>query len=638
MNIIFGIAGADRASVMTAAAAHVQASFAQAVRTVDGTPTLAMASGDSVIAGSASNGELSLMFLGTFFASCESWAGKGNPIDDADATARWLLARYEAMGEEFLDGLAGQYALVVRDGTQDRWLIASDPFGGRNFFLAERAEGVSFSTNLGLLAAMDGDALAIDRSYEDFFLTYGFYPKGRTVYAGMTVQPAGEMLLIANGARTTRAIAALGTGVDPALRAQAVASEEEAVTALHSEFLSAMRDMLPSDRQTVGVLLGGFDSALVAAAIHQLGYPVETYSFRYAEGQYNQPHTDTLAAHLGIRHHWIDIDRDLIEQGLDRFPMLFNQPTNWPNYVIQTLHVVERMKADGIRYCYSGDGCDAAFLGYPGTYRRTRIVGAFPHLPGGVRNMLLSMVARPSFERQLGHPYRVAMGLLRGTAHPVEARDYLSFRIMDELTIGQLKKGADVADLSALVAELSAPHAALPSMRRAYLGKAAVSPNRSKMIASADATGVAILAPYMHPALKRFALALPVEMMRPSDPGKSGVSGKYILSKMAEDTGLLPADIIYQPKMAAVDAPVDSWYAGPMRTAMQRIYADLPFVADTAYLDRLLDEKWAERMFRTHVMTDKVISHAASLLATYARFASVPKNAGAVTQDDRAAA
>jgi hypothetical protein len=284
---------------------------------------------------------------------------------------------------------------------------------------------------------------------------------------------------------------------------------------------------------------------------------------------------------------------------------------------------MERMRADGIAYCYSGDGCDAAFLGYPGTYARARLIGRLPRLPRWLHRPLLALASLPIIERSFGHPWRVALGLLRGMGRPAYARDYLSFRIMDEATLRQLRPGSLAPRLESTIDALSKPHAALPGVRRTYLGKAAVSPNRSKMIASADATGIPILAPYMHPALKRFALALPIEMLRPEKGGPA--TGKSVLADMAVQSGLLPYEIVHQPKMAAVDAPVDEWYAGPLRERMMRFYEDLPFEADRGYLNRLLDLKWAEGQFKQRIMTDKVISHAASLLATYAGFASLAR-------------
>ena len=585
---------------------------------------VAVSTTGTALQGQAQIGACSLWFMGTVFPSTPGWTAAESPLEDPALTAQWLLARYAEHGTGFLDGVLGQFAVVVRDDLTDRWLFAADPFGGRSLFISGDGDRFVASTKLDLAAAMLGDRLELDRTDEDFFLVHGFYPDGGTPFRAVRALAAGEIAVLQGGALQRLTIAQPDWGKhDPATRAAALTDPVQAARELEALFLSAMQDQLPRRKQTVGVLLGGFDSALVAAAIARLGHEVVTYSFRYADASYNQPHTDTLAQHIGCRHRWIDIDRDMIEQGLAQFPHLFSQPTNWPNYVIQTLRVMQVMQADGIAYCYSGDGCDAAFLGYPGTYARAKLIGTLPRLPRWLHRPLLALAANSLLERRLGHPWRVALGLLRGMGRNGYARDYLSFRIMDEATLAQLKPGHAAPDLEQRIEALSKPHEALPSVRRTYLGKACVSPNRSKMIASADLTGIPILAPYMHPMLKRFALALPVALLRPDSGGPA--TGKSVLADMAIHSDLLPAAIVNQPKLAAVDAPVDDWYAGPLRARMMDFYTDLPFAANRSYLARLLDLKWAEGQFKRRVMTDKVISHAASLLATYARFASLAR-------------
>lgn len=625
MNIIFGIAGKDTGEYGERAKTYLSTEFdTMGSYFENATSMLGFDSDGGSVCDSVTKDGLTLVFLGTIFPPVDGWDADGSTLDNPDDTAAFLLSRYKAKGNSFLDKINGQYTIAVHDCKTGKLLFGSDPLGGRSFYVYRDDDLTLFSSNIGLLSAMLGNRTKVNRKHEDFMLLYGFYPSGTTVYEDVHIQKPGEILVVRDGGISASAIAPPSHDDLSDLPKTA----EAAVEVLYETFLSSTRAILPSVGKKVAVLLGGFDSALVAALIHKLGYEVETYSFYYSESSYNQPHTDTLAEQLGIKHHWIDINRDVIEAGMERFAKTFNQPTNWPNYVIQTALLCERIREDGIDICYSGDGCDAVFLGYPGTYRRARVVNALPSLPKLLHKVLVSLVARPSIERKLGHPYRVAMGLLRGLSRSSVARDFLSFRIMDELTLKQLHKDPSYQvdpKVDNQVETLAAPHEELPTMRRAFLGKAAVSPNRSKMLASADLTGVPILSPYMHPDLKRLAVSLPVDLMRPGDGEEVTVTGKYILMKMAEDKGLLDPKIIYQPKMAAVDAPVDDWYAGTMRDTMKRWISDLPFEENEDYVDRLLDEKSAERLFKKHIMTDKVISHAPSLLATYSRFVAAIK-------------
>lgn len=635
MNLVYGRCGGDGVAEWDATLrAELQSAYgltpAILVEGPDpGMQRLGVLSDGGAVIGRARQGEIALACIGAVTLPLAGWSGPAAPIDDPDATAAFLLQRYVASGKAFLKDVHGQFAVAVIDVREQLALLAADPGGGRSWYVHETAGGLSFSSNLYCLAKGLGRDLAIDRSLEDFFLIHGFYPFGRTPYVGIRALAPGNVLEWRNGRSQVEASPAQA---DPwkgdAETAGALRTEADVVDGLYAAMMRATEDQLPSRRQRVAVLLGGFDSALVAAMIKRLGFEVETYSFHYADASFNQPHTDTLARYLGIRHNWVEIDRPLIERGLREFAKSFNQPTNWPNYVIQTAHSCALIREAGIRHCYSGDGCDSVFLGYPGTYRRARLFHALPRLPGWLGRALLAAAGRPSLERMLGHPYRVGLSLLRGLGRPMPARGYLSFRILDEVSLRQLRRGAPPAaesSLEALADRLSEPHAGLPPLRLAYLGKAAVSPNRNKMIGSADASGVTLLAPYLHAGLKNYALRMPEEWMRPRTGPGARAQGKYILMRMAEVKGLLPPSVITQPKVAAVDAPIDEWYAGPLRPMMLETLRDLPFDADASYLGRLLDRKASETLFKRYVMVDKVVSHAASLLATYASFASLAK-------------
>lgn len=628
MNVLFGSASVSGSDAF---AVNIRNSVARkfpghAHLITHGNSAVGYLSDGGVIVGRAECANATLFYVGALIHPLPDWSEPGRAIDDPDKTARYLLKRFNAVGLEFLAGVCGQYAVAICDSGSGRLLLATDPSGGRQLFVYEADGEIAFSSNLSSLVRGLGTRAQVDRSYEDFLLLYGFYPFGRTPYKNVRALPSGTLLEWRNGETRINSVpdidpwkGAIDYGVDSA----------NVVDRLFDAMLRAMSEQLPSERQPVAVLLGGFDSALVAALIGRLGYPVETYSFRFADESYNQPHVEALSAYLGVKHHWITIDRQIIESGLKSFADTFNQPTNWPNYVIQTAYVCDQIRASGIKHCYSGDGCDAVFLGYPGTYLRARVVDALPSLPGWLTRALVYAAARPSLERNVGHPYRVFLSVLRGLGRSKAARGYLTFRTMDEVTIGRLRNGVappQSQTVDAIVEKLAEPHAALPPLRIAYQGKAAVSPNRNKLVGSSDRSGITIMAPYLHPGLKRFALALPEELMRPKHRTESRVTGKHVLMRMAAEKGLLPHSVIFQKKVAAVDAPIDDWYDGVMRESLLSMLDDLPFAYNAQYVDRLLDKKATESLFKRYVLTDKVISHAASLLATYASFTGlVPK-------------
>jgi len=570
------------------------------------------------ICGAAEIDDRLLVYSGCFFEPFPQ-ASPGVALDEPDRAARVLLERYLDHGVAFLDGLAGYYAVTVWDARRRQLHLAADPYGQRALFYHVGGNSITFSSNLATTVSLL-ESPALDRSWEDFFLIYGFYPFGHTPFRGVMATPAGRVLSWSEHGRSERPIAPFAPSELPGIAAGA--SLTEAMDVLHEAFLAALEQQCGRDRE-VGVLLGGFDSAIVASGLRQLGKKVSTWSFSYEDRRYNQPHVADVAAFLDVEHHWVSISRQDLEQGLERFPWIFNQPTNWPNYVIQTAKVCLAMRDAGLGVAYSGDGCDTVFLGYPGTWRRAKVLGHVPSLPAWLSRGAASIAARPFLERRLGHPYRVFLNLIRTASWPQHMRTFLSFRLLDEVSLEQLRPEQTPSErrpLRETVEELARPHAHLPPLRLAYQGKSLVSPNKNKLNASSDVSGIPILSPYLHPTFKQLAQSIPEELCRPNERTASHVTGKYVLMKMAEEKRLLPKEVIYQRKVAAVDAPVDLWYAGPMRQCLHRQLKALPFRPDHRYVESLLDAHIAERLFQKYLLHDRIIKQAPSLLATYAAF------------------
>ncbi len=629
MNLIFGIDGTSDVAAQFATACerinHAHDARCDVLPDSSRTTRTGYLSDMGKIFGRDSRENVSLLYLGSIHKPVTGW-GPGSPLDDPDKTARLLLDRYLLNRDGFLDGLQGQYAIVVCDkNTGTRWL-ASDPGGMRSIYYRADQQCLIFSTNLASVARLSADGPVIDRQWEDFFLIYGFYPWRHTPYENITMLAPGTLLEWKAGEIRTWPI----KGGNPWEHADIgnipdEATEQETVNKLYDAFMTALEDQAASSDRAA-VLLGGVDSALVAAGLCRLGKQVETFSFQYAESRYNQPHTDTVAQYLGIEHHWVAVTAEDIALGLENFSNDFNAPTNWPNYVIQTKIVCDAIRRRGHYYCYSGDGCDTIFLGYPGTHRRTALLSNLPVLPGRLVDALVWLFAIQLLERKIGHPYRVILNIIRSLRRKMPESSHVTLRIFDEISLDQLRMDAlpeQAMDIESILCKLAAPLEGMTAERLGYHGKGLISPNKNKIIGSSDNTGIVINSPYMHAGLKSLAMNMKDTLSRPREKTVAAVTGKYILLKMAEDKKLLPREAIYQKKLAAVAAPVDAWYMGPLKGRMINILQDLPFQANAKYLDSLFDDKLAERIYREHISPSEVTSDGISLLATYASFSGL---------------
>jgi asparagine synthetase B (glutamine-hydrolysing) len=619
MNLFFGYLGlGTRQDRFNAACSAVDAGYEQAPRVVQAAPPhfSALCSDAGSVLGHAEEGVVSITYVGAIPGGLPGWACAGSPLDDPDRTARHLLDLYHEKQLSFLDGVPGSYALVVTDRTVGRILLAVDPANGHSLFYRRGHDGLTYASKLGVMP-MIVPGLELDRGLEDFLLGYQFLPGDRTVYAGTRSLAKGTLLEWRDGTLSEHPISSWSGPVKQDLSQATLA---EAVPALHDSFMQAIEESAPSSER-VAVLLGGFDSALVAAGLRRMGKMVDTFSFYFENSSYNQPHTDTLAGFSGSRHHWVPITSDTIAEGLRTYEMTFNQAAVQPHYPIESAVVCAAIRREGFMHALSGDGCDGLFLGYPTIYKRTRIIGGLSRIPKPLRKLAEQLARSPWLEKKLGHPYRVYRNVLAILAREEVVRDHFASRALDGFSLAQLRGDTprQDRDVEEILHALAADVAGMNPVRRAYHSKALVGSNKNKMEGSMDSTGVAVTSPYAHPRFAALAASLPDELSRPGD-GK-GAQGKYALMQMAETNGLLPREIIEQPKRSPAEAPVDGWYNSVLRGMALEMLSELPFEIDAAYAHSLLEAKMAERLYRRYVSLDDVASHALTSLLTYAAFA-----------------
>jgi hypothetical protein len=585
--------------------------------------TIGYLSNSSAMLGTAKENGITLLLLGACHHPLPGWNNKSHPIDRTEKVAKHLIQQYQKQDLRFLDGVFGHFALVLIDENKNRKILASDPQNMRSFYYSYTNLGLFFSSNLLTLGKALNEKTSIDRRFESFLLTYAFLPADNTFYSGIKKMPGGNILEWKNNNITWHSVIASNPWEKNYGQIDwNDVTEKKAIDLLYDATMTAHEEMSTSNKD-IGVLLGGVDSALIASIFHRLGKNVETYSYSYQDKSFNQPHTDTLSNYLNIKHNWIPITHDVISQGLSNYSKWYNRPTNWANYPIQSTHVVNEMRSNGIQYCYSGDGCDGVFLGYPRTHMMASLMQSARFIPKPAFNILIKALSLGIFERSMGRPYRVLIHILRnlGRAHPTKG--FLNFGVLDKSSINRLRAepspDAEI-DIEIILAELTKGLEHLSPDRLAYQGKSTIAVNSTKIVGSEDVSGIPIFAPYMHPGYATFAKSIPLELLRPKNSKETAYIGKYIFLRMIEEKKLLPREVIYQPTISAVEAPGDDWYFGVLSGQITEMLKQLPFKTNHKFLTNLMRKKWLENMYSNHISSDHITSHEISLLATYASF------------------
>jgi asparagine synthetase B (glutamine-hydrolysing) len=585
--------------------------------------------------------------VGHLHLGAASTGGEAVAFDDTDgriAAAFGSGVRHAGASRALEGGVPHTVAVRVGDTTPDRHLVAIAGPGDHLLFRHVTPEGGTVvCSQLGVLARALGPSLRLDRSREDVLLGNGFLPDGRTVYVGIDALPPGTATVLGahdldpadRGAGTDTSDGGGNGGMRSTTPAPAATSPtadtppppanfDAAVEGLHDRFLAAVEEQAGPDRRHA-VLLGGIDSALVAACLRRLGHEVHTYTFSFGDTRFEQRNVQALATATGTIPHAVPITADVIMDGLEAFGAVFAQPGPQPHYQVHTLAACRQLRADGFTHVFSGDGADAVLLGYPNVVLRSRIAERLGRVPQPVRGATQRVLATRLAERRLGYVARATRGGLAVRALPAPADGHLPLPVLDAAALARLRTTPtppQAESVAAVRARLAGGLVGLDPVRLAFDGNAAVGQSRVKVDGAVAATGVAQSSPFRHPEVVRFVGSMPQHFLR--GDGEAATSpGKAVMVAMVRRHGLLPDAVIDQPKQSPVDAPIDAWYAGELRPRLEALLDRLPFGWDRRWLDDVLAPKWVEERYRQRVSLAHHTFQVVGMLASYASFCAV---------------
>lgn len=485
-------------------------------------------------------------------------------------------------------------------------------------------------TSVRDVAVALGSGLRLDRSYEDFALGFGFHPEGRTPYSGVRALPGGTRFRAGPHGPVEVASVVPKAATDAAAPSSADAAAEH----LFDRFLGAVERQAGRERSHA-VLLGGFDSALVATCLRRLGHEVETFTFGFGDPRYEQRGAAALAASIGAVHHTVAIEPESVMARLVGFDRYFPDIGAQPHYQIHTLLGCEAIAAHGHRHVFTGDGCDSIFLGYPTVSARAGLASRMSAIPRPVAGAAESVLATALAERHLGHVARTGRSFLHNATLEMPVSGHLPTRYIDRHTLARLRpdRPPQTEPVEAIRQRLASGVAGLDPVRLAFHGNGLNRQSQAKVDGSVRATGLVQYSPFRDPEVRDFVKALPTEFLRPAGaPARD--AGKAVLVEMVRRHELLPADVIAMPKQSPSDSPIDSWYAGQLRPDVLSLLDDLPFDVDRSAIDDVLRPKRAERLYRERASISHHAFQVIGVLASYAAFTGAVRPGSRPTLDE----
>lgn len=458
-----------------------------------------------------------------------------------------VLAAYDQWGIECVHRFAGMFAFGLWDAARQRLWLVRDRIGKKPLYYAERDGTLWFASELKALVGSADFPRTVDMDGLRMYLRYGYVPSPLTIYkAARKLPPAHQ--LVCEGGRIT--ISRYWDPLACAMPAREI-SDADAERELEALLSTAVEQRRIADVPLGAFLSGGIDSSLVVALMsEQDSAPVQTFTIRFANPEYNEAdHAALVARHCRTAHHEELCDEAQMLAIVDRMPDMFDEPFG-DSSAIPT-YLVSEIARRNVTVALSGDGGDELFFGYPRYRHYADAVWAL-NLPRSTRK-IAAMAARQSPARRM---QRIAdvLGHEGGDAY-ARFITWFSDDVITDMS-GAPPMDAplyrDVLDRADLV-----PRAERPGLLDlvSYLPDDIL----TKVDRASMATSLEVRAPLLDHRVVEFAVSLPLRFKR------RGNVMKWLLRRLLHKR--VPPELVERPKMG-FSVPLRDWFNGPLRARM----------------------------------------------------------------------
>ena len=310
-----------------------------------------------------------------------------------------VLEAWRAWGPGCLERFRGMFAFAVHDIATDELAVARDPLGIKPLYVMRRGGGIVFASELKAIVTAVGQELSVDPLALAASALYYWLPEQVCAVQGVSKHPPGTWTVYRPDGTSES-----GTYWDPAeVSASAARGGPHDLREVVEESVEAH---LVADVPVASFLSGGLDSSLVTAIAHRHHPGIEAYSIAFrGEDQLLEAMPDdaryarTMAQHLGIRLHEIEIAPDVVDM-LPRVVDVLDEPIGDPA-AINTLLMCESAREAGAKVLLSGMGADELFGGYR-KHLACLLALRYQRVPGPVRRGVAGVVNRLPVAREVG--------------------------------------------------------------------------------------------------------------------------------------------------------------------------------------------------------------------------------------------
>lgn len=330
------------------------------------------------------DGMVAVAFHGRIYHSDGVGASPGSAEGtDGAKFADHVVRLYRRDADDFLSRVNGQFAIAAWDGEKHELLLARDRLGIEDLFYAVDGDRVVFASSVRALLRSGMVAPTMSPQALVRYLLFCYNPSDATLIRNVDRVPAGHVLSWNGEAMRGKTYWRLSFEQTD-LKGEAEVCEE-----LLELVRDAIRLRVRSDGVPGVLLSGGTDSsAIVSISSEMLGDPVRTFSFRCAQGAYDESqYARFVARHYGTEHMEIPYDSSDLA--------LISEAVQWMEEPFCDVgielgtYVLGRGAEGKASFLLSGEGGDELFAGHP-----VYVADKFTRLPDLLPGALVKPLAR----------------------------------------------------------------------------------------------------------------------------------------------------------------------------------------------------------------------------------------------------
>jgi asparagine synthase (glutamine-hydrolysing) len=299
----------------------------------------------------------------------------------ASTDAELVVHLYEELGEGFVSGLSGNFAVALWDKAKDLFILSRDQLGIKPVYYSLSGDKLVFATELRSILGYPQAQAGIDIFAVSEYLSFEYVPGPRTMFSQINKLLPAHMLVCRGKETEIKKYWHFSYREDNP-------GEEEICKKIISGLKEAINRSLAGNGRKGVLLSGGLDSSAIVALMRDLGCSdIATFSAVFKEKAFDESSNSLLISrHFNTKHHQVLIGPEevspLLEDVFERLDEPLADASVLPTYCVAAL-----ARKAGMEVCLTGDGGDELFGGYD-NYVFLPLVRYISRLPGFFKDPL----------------------------------------------------------------------------------------------------------------------------------------------------------------------------------------------------------------------------------------------------------